>query len=196
MCHRMTPLLLEELEEALVNLSFTGHARMPTHSASLARPDVYPGQQMPLVIPSQQGDLRASELTWGFMGYGKSKLVFNTRIETALDQAKTGYGMWSKPILEGRCLVPVRAFYESWTKAPPRRGVEARFTLPRHRVFLLAGVYANDRFSVVTTQPNADVGRIHSRMPLVLGPGESRIWLGTSFAELADRSGIRLETQL
>ena len=29
-------------------------------------------------------------------------------------------------------------------------------------------------------------------MPLVLGPGETSIWLGPSFAMLADRSNLRL----
>ena len=62
------------------------------------------------------------------------------------------------------------------------------FRLPGARAFLIAAVREGDRFSIVTTRPNASVAPIHDRMPLVLGPGESSVWLGPSFAALADRN--------
>lgn len=129
-------------------------------------------------------------------------IVFNTRIETALDQARSGRGMWAEAIEHGRCLVPARAFWEWWTTADPHatyvdeegrtRRRQVRYTLAGHTIFLMAGVQANGRFSIVTTTPNTDVSPIHNRMPLVLGPGESRIWLGSGWGSLADRSHIRL----
>lgn len=196
MCHRITPLLLSDLQEALKNLQQTGHAHMPQRSGD-AVPDAYPGTQLPLFVPGQDGQLEAKELTWGFQRPGDtpSKLIFNTRIETALAQAESGRGMWSEPILRGRCLVPVRCFYESWTKSPPRRGTQVRFTLPQHAVFLLAGIYQDERFTVMTTTPSADVAHIHSRMPLVLAPGESSLWLGPHFANLRDRASVRLTVE-
>lgn len=196
MCHRITPLLANELQQALTELSSTGRARIPSRDPSIVVPDAYPGTQLPLFTTAEDGSLEVTVLTWGFSASiaGKSKRVFNTRLDTALQQANTGRGMWAKPILHGRCLVPVRSFYESWTKSPERRSTNVRFTMPGHRVFLLAGVCARDCFSVVTTEPNAAVGRFHTRMPLVLGPGESGIWLGSDFASLADRTGITLES--
>ncbi len=211
MCHRMSPLLFAELEEALRELRNTGKAHVPRRNADIFVPDVFPGADVPLFVPNADGTLAAVELTWGVPGAGgaagtRAKLVFNTRIETALSQARTGRGLWAQPILEGRCLVPVRGFYESWTQPDPnapapdpgRRPArrQVRFNLAGHGIFLLACVRTEDRFSVVTTVPNAEVGRVHSRMPLVLGPGESRVWLGPDFATLADRSGIRLDTQV
>jgi putative SOS response-associated peptidase YedK len=86
----------------------------------------------------------------------------------------------------------VRGFFEHYTRSRDRRGEQWRFTYPGHNVFLLAGVWENDRVSVVTTVPNADVSPIHTRMPLVLAPGESSVWLGPDFARLADRSAVRL----
>ena len=108
-------------------------------------------------------------------------------------------GMWAKAIAEGRCLVPVRAFYESHatervvserTGKPVRR--QYLFRLPGARAFLLAAVREGDRFSIVTTTPNASVAPIHNRMPLVLGPGESGMWLGPDFLALGRRDGISL----
>ena len=110
--------------------------------------------------------------------------------------------MWAKAIAEGRCLVPVRAFYESHAtekviseKTGKPRRMEHRFTLPGHKVFLLAAVAENGRFSIITTEPNRSVVPIHNRMSLVLGPGESAIWLGPDFASLADRSRITLNAE-
>ena len=66
------------------------------------------------------------------------------------------------------------------------------FRLPGARAFLLAAVREGDWFSVVTTAPNANVAPIHDRMPLVLGPGESSVWLGPDFASLSNRDAVRL----
>lgn len=66
------------------------------------------------------------------------------------------------------------------------------FRLPDARAFLLAVVQQDGRFSIVTTEPSANVAPIHNRMSPVLGPGESSEWLGTRFAELANRSHIKL----
>ena len=230
MCHRMSPLELEEMREALRALRETGHARVPRADSGAGAPDAYPGSQVPLFVCDPSGQMDVAVLTWGFKSPGAgSKLVFNTRIETALSQARSGRGLWAGPITEGRCLVPVRGFYENadrrgrtaaaatpggvgnpsggaqGEKVPQvRRGTGAarpparpqyRFRLAGHGVFLLACVRDEERFSVVTCEPNADVAPIHFRMPLVLGPGESHVWLGPDFASLADRSAIRLTSE-
>ena len=197
MCHRITPLLFDELQQALDELHVTGHARMPQRDPAIVVPDAYPGTQMPLFVVGDGGELEVRTLSWGFDAppTARTKLVFNTRIETALPQMRAGRGMWANALAQGRCLVPARSFYESWTREPPRRGAQVRFRLPGRQVFLLAGICERDRFSVVTTEPNADVAPMHSRMPLVLGPGESSVWLGPQFAQLADRSGIRLSSE-
>lgn len=161
--------------------------------------------------------LQVVELTWGFdkpshasssaalgsanlKSQAKPELVFNTRLETATSHAHTGRGMWAYAATHGRCLVPVRAFYENHatervpslkTGRPVRRPY--RFTLHGSPAFLLAGVAQDGRFSIVTTPPNTTMAPIHNRMPLVLGPGESQLWLSGNFEALLDRSHIGLE---
>ena len=197
MCHRVSPLLFEELEQALKDLKETGRARVPTRNPKTRVPDAYPGRPMPLFVPNEEGNLQVTELIWGFKTTikGSQKLVFNTRMDTALRQGASGDGLWANPIVHGRCLVPVRAFYESWTKSAERRRSDVRFTMPGRQVFLLAGVQEGGCFSIMTTNPNADVGAYHTRMPLVLAPGESTTWLGPRYASLAYRSKIRLDAE-
>lgn len=55
------------------------------------------------------GDLARVDLLWGVDVSWKRGLVFNARIESAL----SGSGLWSEAIESGRCIVPVRAFYET-----------------------------------------------------------------------------------
>lgn len=55
------------------------------------------------------GDLARIDLLWGVDVSWKRGLVFNARIESAL----SGSGLWSDAVEGGRCIVPVRAFYET-----------------------------------------------------------------------------------
>ena len=204
MCTRFCPLTEEEAQAVLNQRAggTRGHA-----IADVTRPDplfdAYPGSQVPVYLPRPDGGLEVARLTWGFPLEGKGKAVFNTRIESALSQLRNGRrGLWYNAIVKGRCLVPVRAFYEGHmgeraiskrTGKPVRR--QYLFRLPGARAFLLAGVQSEGRFSIVTTRPNDDVAAIHDRMPLVLGTGESSLWLGPDFARLSDRSGIKLDVE-
>jgi putative SOS response-associated peptidase YedK len=198
MCHRMSPLQAAEMREALRALRESGHARVPAaDEGAPPAPDAYPGSQVPLFVPDGAGELAVRTLSWGFDAPAGHGLVFNTRIETALSQARAGRGLWARPASEGRCLVPVRRFYE--TADAPAAGEAGRrqwrFRLAGHAVFLLACVSDGSRFSVVTCEPNADVRPVHRRMPLVLGPGESAVWLGPGYTALADRSRVRLDAE-
>ena len=195
MCHRFTPLTVTEAESVLTSRRDTGRATVPQRDSEATAPDAYPGRQVPLFVPGEDGELVVAVLTWGFDGVGQSShLVFNTRIETALSHARTGRGMWASAIERGRCLVPVRAFFEPCT-VNGQRGEQMRFTMAGRRAFLLAGVCEGDKFSIVTTRPNESVAPVHRRMPLVLGPGESALWLGGACEGLSDRVGIVLTSE-
>ena len=199
------PLTAEEAQAVLDARSAPGaHAIRYIERPDPLR-DARPGSLVPVYVPTD-GGLAVARLTWGFPLDGKPNAAFNTRIESALEQLRLGRrGMWTKAIAEGRCLVPVRALYEGLMTErveSERTGRLVRrqymFRLSGARAFLLAAVREGDRFSVVTTRPNASVAPIHDRMPLVLGPGESSIRLGPNFASLSNRDAPALasETEL
>lgn len=112
MCVRMCPLTMEEAQAVLDARATPGaHAIRYIERPDPLR-DARPGSIVPVYVP-EGGGLAVARLTWGFPLDGKPNAVFNTRIESALEQLRLGRrGMWAKAITEGRCLVPVRAFYE------------------------------------------------------------------------------------
>ena len=220
MCHHMMPLSIEELIEKLLRMGKASaalvydksgrYARLLEDSINLDGPeegsfaarknrfDAWPGSRVALLIPAEEGTFDVAVNTWGFdppqgIQANKSKRIFNTRIETALEQLKNGKGFWFDACSRGRCLVAVRAFFEPDAQ---NRGSDAMFLPVSGGIMLLAGIALNGHFSVMTTTPNAVVGAYHNRMPLVLAPGESQRWLDGDIASLADRSEVALEVQL
>lgn len=160
------------------------------------RPSAYPKSIVPVIAPAEEG-LEPLDLRWGFAApWDSKKVLFNTRIETALDQKG---GVWRDAIEHGRCIVPTMGFFEpsatetitsARTGKPIKRQYE--FAMPG-QLTLLAGVRNQDAFSVVTTEPNRTVAAVHKRMPIVLGRGEVRQWLYGDYPALADRSGVALD---
>lgn len=150
------------------------------------------------------GDLERVDLLWGVDVSWKRGLVFNARIESAL----SGSGLWSEAIENGRCIVPVRAFYETRNveslpaamdaeqgvlgiesgrvsaavslSRPRGRKLQYRFANASGTALLLAGLRLGDRFVLVTCEPDAVVGRVHNRMPLSLTAPEALAWLDGS----------------
>ena len=118
------------------------------------------------------------DLLWGVDVSWKRGLVFNARIESAL----SGSDLWSEAVEGGRCVVPVRAFYETRNVDEGARGrkPQYRFSNAGGTALLLAGLCLNDRFVLVTCEPDAVVGRVHSRMPLSLTASEALAWLDRS----------------
>ena len=140
-------------------LSFGRPADIPLEAI-----DCYPGAESPVII-AEGDELRRADLAWGVEVPWKRGLVFNARIESALG----GSGMWHKAMEQARCIVPVHAFYETRNvDAPSGRRPQYRFSARGSEALLLAGLRLGDRFVLVTCEPDAVVGAVHTRMPLSL----------------------------
>ena len=191
----------------------------PAYDWPLQAPFAVPGTAAWIIVPAAGDTATAggntgkpafapAHLTWGFSVSWHTGPLFNTRLESAVRATRTATSLWRGALERGRCLVPVRAFFEPHaterirspkTKKPIKRSY--RFTAADGApVLLLAGVSAAGRFSVVTVPPNAQVAPVHDRMPLVLSATEAITWLSADgaapilaqAADLADRSGTVL----
>lgn len=137
------------------------------------RGDIFPGTPAPVIAVGEDG-LEACVKRWGFTGFGRQKIIFNARSETALEKS-----MFRGCVLHTRCLIPAGGFYE-WNRA------KEKFTFrdPDSRVLYMAGCFrreeGEDRFVILTTQANESVSPVHERMPLILKRNEIAGWLGDS----------------
>ena len=191
MCGRITLLTYDELEEVLEAVEARRAMRI---GRTTGRAQARPGSSLQAIALTGNG-LQLAPFTWGFNFPDSKKLIFNTRIESALG----GTRMWAEAIRDGRCVLPAATFFEphgTETTASPRTGRPMKrqyeFASPAGEPLLLAGVHDGGRLSVITTEPNANVAPIHPRMPLALRFEEVPAWLGDDFASLADRSRIEL----
>ncbi|HZO02736.1 MAG TPA: SOS response-associated peptidase [Burkholderiales bacterium] len=75
----------------------------------------------------------------------------------------------------GRCLVPASGFYE-W-KAEGARKQPYYFFPKNEALFGFAALWEHDTCSLITTDPNAVIGQVHDRMPLIVAPAGYAAWL-------------------
>ena len=135
--------------------------------------DIHPGDTAPVITAAgdQGGSLRVCRQKWGYPGPGGKGLVFNARSESVFEKR-----MFRNSVSQRRAAVPVSWFYE-WNKNKEK----FTFTKEGSRILFLAGFYGRyedgDRFVILTTQANASMAPVHSRMPLVLEREQVREWI-------------------
>lgn len=135
--------------------------------------DIHPGDTAPVITAAgdQGGSLRACRQKWGYPGPGGKGLVFNARSESVVEKR-----MFRNSVSQRRAAVPVSWFYE-WNKNKEK----FTFTKEGSWILFLAGFYGRyedgDRFVILTTQANASMAPVHSRMPLVLEREQVREWI-------------------
>lgn len=139
--------------------------------------DRMPGKSAPVVI-LENGERIAEEMRWGLIpAWSESDLLdystYNARGERVAETA-TYRGAWHKG---RRCLVPAEGFYER----------KHFFFLREAKLMMLAGLWdewknpiggALRSYTIITTTPNELVGRVHDRMPVIIGRADWAKWLG------------------
>ena len=114
---------------------------------------------------------------WGLRG----KFV-NLRAETVLAKYRAS----------GRCLVPASGFYE-WQAAGGRK--QPYYFFSRDQSLLaLAAVWERETFSLITTEPDAVVGKVHDRMPLILARESYAAWLAGDESLLEKPTTVELKS--
>lgn len=178
--------LIHRPEEVAEFLAVDGFAPFPP------RYNIAPTQPVLLAIAGPRRD-RGSDLPerqallarWGLIpGWAKDPaalpLLFNARSETAAAKPAFRAAMRHR-----RALIPASGFYE-WRRAAGGPA-QAFWVRPRHggliafaalmETYAEAGGSEIDTAAVLTTRANADLGSIHPRMPVIVGPPHFARWL-------------------
>ena len=147
-----------------------GRYYIEDRKASGGRKDIRPSEPAE-VLCGDGKRLISEQMIWGFPRPEGKGLLINARAESALEKKS-----FRDSVLHRRCAIPAKGFYE-WNPYKEKFTYERQDSL---RLFL-AGCYAlfecRKRFVILTTGANASVSPVHSRMPLILEPGEVRQWV-------------------
>jgi putative SOS response-associated peptidase YedK len=128
-----------------------------------------------VIVRAEGGGRLLREARFGLATRPGERLI-NARIETA-SRKPAFRDAWR----DGRCAVPADGFYEWQGPKGTRRPVWLRRRDGRPLLFaaLLQPTPGGlPEFAIITVEANADVRRIHDRMPALLGDGELDAWLG------------------
>ena len=107
--------------------------------------------------------------------------LINARAETLLQKPS-----FRSAFCHRRCLVLADGFYEWGGDAGTKKPYY--FRLADRAPFAFAGLFecwedprggGLETFTVITTEANSLVGRVHDRMPVIMGPSEYEPWLDT-----------------
>ena len=92
---------------------------------------------------------------------------------------------WRAPFKKRRCLVPADGFYE-WHRLDEKTKQPYAFRMKDEAPFAFAGLWdawkAPDgswlqSFSIITTEANELMARVHTRMPVIIHPRDYNRWL-------------------
>ena len=141
-----------------------------------------PGQDQ-WVIPEETPN-KAQLFHWGLVPFWAKDPKIGNRLINARAETVAEKPAFRTPFRKHRCLVLADGFYE-WDKKGAKR-VPYRVVLKDERPFAFAGIcdYWKDEkgkelksFSIITTDANDLISRIHDRMPVILSPKDEKEWL-------------------
>ena len=139
--------------------------------------EVYPGYPGAVIA---NGEVRS--MIWGFPLVLKSKKTGKPLKPKPVNNARTdkldSY-MWRYSFEERRCLLPLTA----WAEAEGTKGSMTRtwLAVPDADVFAVAAIWRDSdewgpAYSMVMTDAAGDAAFVHTRMPVILNPGDYDTW--------------------
>ncbi|MEX0626256.1 MAG: SOS response-associated peptidase [Chloroflexota bacterium] len=185
-------------------LALIFHAR-PAADIAGDRFNVAPTDEVAAVV-EHHGERTVDAFRWGLVPFfaktarGGAGLI-NARAETAETSPA-----FRSAFADHRCIIPADAFYEWRRRRDPGTGRVVRsepFAVRRSdgEPLALAGLWSSWRdpdtaarlytCSILTTDPNELVARLHDRMPVVLDPTAWDAWLNETTSAIEVRSLLR-----
>lgn len=155
-----------------------------------SRYNIAPGQINPVVVQTSEGH-KMGRFFWGLIPFWSKDDSMKFKTINARAEDIENKPTYRKPFKFQRCLIPATNFYE-WDKSrtPSQPFL---FKLKDNSMFAFAGLYDKwqDKqscrevysYTIITTQPNEMVGKIHNRMPVILKKENEKEWLNPDITE-------------
>ncbi len=157
--------------------------------ASAARWNITPSAIVQAVCSDRDG-VRAAPLQWGLIPAWAKEPGIGARLANARADSVRHKPSFRRPFAARRALVFADLFYE-WQAVPGATRKQPWCIRRRDEaVFAFAALWdrwidptageTRETFTLITTEPNDVVGRIHDRMPVILTPRQIDPWLDVS----------------
>lgn len=165
--------------------------------AELQQPPRYniaPTQSVPCVLREQTGAPRdIQKLRWGLIPKWADDRSIGNRMINARGETVETKPSFRQAFRSRRCLVPADGFYE-WKKVdggkqpyliePAEGGVMALAGLWEENQKVAEGGRPVRSFTIITTEANALMSRLHDRMPVILEAKDFDRWLDPAYQDL------------
>lgn len=176
MCGRYTFITPAPAAEKRFDAAFDSPAPISYNAA--------PSQHLPIV--TNAAPRRIQLVSWGLVPSWSRDLAGGPKPINARAETLTEKPSFRQLLARRRCLVLADSFFE-W-QALPTGKVPHRILLRDEQPFAFAGLWdewldgstgeLHPTFTIVTTEPNALMAKLHNRMPVILpGPAAERAWL-------------------
>lgn len=171
MCGRF--LLDSEIRELIIQYKIENQA-----IESFSKGDYYPSSNAPIILDEELRTIRNAK--WGFTHRDSKKHIINARAESIRERQ-----MFKNSFYSRRCIIPANLFYE-WSSEADGKKVKYRASSMSEKFLSLGGIYSSSldenlketmSFVVITREAEDDMGRIHTRMPLIIEKDNVDIWL-------------------
>jgi putative SOS response-associated peptidase YedK len=155
---------------------------------ALGSADAGRGRAQPPGAERADPERRLMVMRWGLVPSWAKDPSIGNRLVNARAETVAEKPAFRRAFARRRCLLPADGYYEWWNPETPGRRKQPFFIHPRDgSVLALAGLYEFWRpdedadwlvtCTVLTTSAPDEVGRIHPRAPLTVGPDDWERWL-------------------
>ena len=153
--------------------------------------NIAPTQEAPVVRVARDGGRELASLRWGLVPFWAKDLKVGTRMINARSDGVETKPAFREALRQRRCIVPATGFFE-WQDTPGGRKQPHAITLPGQELLAFAGLWERwkapggepvETFTIITTDANERIARIHDRMPVILPRDAIDTWLTAPPAE-------------
>ncbi|NTV72203.1 MAG: SOS response-associated peptidase [Azonexaceae bacterium] len=150
----------------------------PSHGELPRSGEMHPNDPVLMVTAGTPGFV-GSLARWGLVGSFLDQPP-RSPLLTLPAEGLASKPFYSKILKRNRCLIPATAFHECQTLVGGKQ--QMRISEASGELLIFAGIFdhhplAGTTCAILTTAADATVGRIHSRMPVILDRDESSFWL-------------------
>jgi putative SOS response-associated peptidase YedK len=120
---------------------------------------------------------------WGLIPHWAKEASIGSRMINARAETAAEKPAFRSAFSKRRCVVPISSFFE-WEKIEGQKTKQPwRFVRADGDIILLAGLWdppnehaERGTFTILTTQANEFMSRVHDRMPVILEPEDASTW--------------------